>query len=156
MATTKKNSKSLQVLSKDSLTQQDIPSLLNIVNEKIKALKGDTSEDTRTDGKLPGIGNINDIDDPVELITAYASVEIREEGFDKAQESMKITEKRKFKLGNYTGEAFKNDILKRYHEVTYKEQLEKLTSVKSELEKHLSKDDKLKAALGNIKDILVG
>ena len=137
------------------LTQADVPSLLSQVNEKIAQLKGVSDEGNRTSGKLEGFGNIRDIKDQSTLIKAYSSVLGRTKAYaEAAKEFEGMGEVPAFKIDGSTADQWLHDIKLQYNQVTYKDQLEKLNAVKSELEKHLSAEDKLAASLGNIRDIL--
>lgn len=137
------------------LTQDNVPDMLKLVNEKIAQLKGASDEGSRTSGNLEGFGNIKSIKDQVTLIKAASSVIGRSKAYaEAAKEFEGMGDIPPFKIDGATTEQWLHDLKLQYSQVTFKEQLDKLKSVKAELEKHLSAEDKLNASLGNIRDIL--
>jgi hypothetical protein len=137
-----------------TFSMDNLVSYLEVVKAKIKEIKGNDGDDFKISKDLPGFGNIQNIEDPVKLIQAYHSVSARETGYNEAAKEMGLTKVPEFRLEGHLGTAWKQDIIRRYHLATKKEQLEKLEKVKKELEANLSQEDKLKAMTANIAEIL--
>ena len=137
-----------------NVTQQDVPRLLEQVNDKIKELKGGDECAHQTTGELEGFGNIFNITEPSKLIKAYSSVNSRAKAYTEAATAMCIENPPAFKIGDATAEKWLADITKCYKSATHKQELDKLIKVKDKLETLLSEEDKIKNTLTSIADIL--
>ena len=158
----KKNAKTTAVAKKEApainlakLTSDDIPGLLEKVNEQIGAIRKDLPKQPHTTGELAGFGAIEKIGTVEQLIKAASSVEGRMEAYAKAAkrvpEGIKIPP---FKTNNSTGVQWLAHIDSRMIIVGNKEKLDKLNQVKEKLERNLSEKDKLANDLKAIEEIL--
>jgi len=147
--------------AKPMLTQEDVPSMLEKVNDRIAMLKGSESEAKHTNGELEGLGNIFKMEKPENLIRAYASVLDRERMFNEAVKDLYTKELTSigikvpaFKLNGSTSKQWKDDIKGILATVVHKEELAKLEEVRDELSKHVSAEEKLNQSLLAIDGIL--
>jgi hypothetical protein len=138
------------------LGQNDVPTMLEQVNARIKAIKGELPEATHTTSNLPGFGKIAEIKTVDMLIKAASSVLGKEAAYKAAAKEI-IPEGIKtpqFKIEGSTAKQWLDDIKNRVVVVGHKEQLTKLNSIKTELEANLSAEAKLANSLAKIKGIL--
>lgn len=146
---TSKKAAGLAVISDDN-----VPAMLEQVRAKIKELKGDDNESHQTTGELEGFGNIFEITKPSDLIKAYSSVKGRAAAYDVAAKEMGIKAPPAFKIGNAGADKWFADLKKCYKMATHKAELDKLAKVETELKSMLSEEDKRKASMQTIADLL--
>jgi hypothetical protein len=149
--------------AKPMLTQEDVPSMLDKVNERIATLKGGIDEAKHTDGHLDGLGNIFDMEKPENLIRAYASINDRERMFNEAVKELYTKDLTSlgikvptFTLKGASADQWRNDIRMVLAKVVHKEELGKLEKVRDELSKHVSAEERLNQSLLAIQDIIQG
>ena len=136
----------------------DIPAMLDQVNAKIKSLKGDKEGNVRITSTLGPFGQISSIKDIDGLRAAYAYITAKcekIEGFNDVFKSIDPSAKLgKYKENGHTLEQWQEEIKAQFSSITFDDQLKRLEAVKTELEKNLSKEDKLNATLQNIAGIM--
>ena len=142
-----------------ALKQKDVPDMLKTVNQKTKELEGIEPMPTTTDGHGLQVGvkygDIKGMDNEQALIRCYGCIMFEEQRYIEAFKEMGIKEDMPEQiLCGHTIKEWKNDILARYQFVSIKRQLAKMSEAKKELEKNLSKEDKLNNSLAKIQDIL--
>jgi hypothetical protein len=145
-----------EVATAGQFTQNDVPAMLEQVNEKISALTKASDREPSTKGKtLPGFGEIARIENCGDLIKAYSSVTGRRDAYDKAFKEMKIkTKKPPFTIDGVGADKWCEDIVNRYSEVAHKTQLDALRKIKKTLEENLSAEAKLANDLAKINGIM--
>ena len=144
----------------NQFTQQDIPALLEKVNEQMKLLKGGLPAETKTTGELQGFGKIAAINSVSKLIMAHSSVTNRAKAYkssaiallDSADTPIKIPA---FSLDGSSESAWVEDIQARVLVVAHKTQLDKLSKIKKELEDRMSEEDKFAKTMQNIAGVLL-
>ena len=141
-----------------AVTIDQVPSLLERVNEQIASLKGDREKRTRIGvdcGPFGVIGNIKDVN---VLRAAYAHVTKKIEAVSSYDGVFKaihpLIKLDAFTENGYTAKQWQEEILAQFGEVTFDDKISRLMAVKEELEKNLSAEHKLQASLNNIADIL--
>jgi hypothetical protein len=143
-------------LNKDDITQDDIPTLLQAVNEKIKDVKGDLPKTNTTTVKFDAFGAINSMISLEVILKAASVLLLKEKAYNEAvqeflPEGIKAP---KFKINGHTAEEWKSDFRRQAILVGNRTKLEKLKKIKSTLEANLSAEAKLKNDLKNIMTIL--
>ena len=158
---TKKNDE-LAVPAKNliTMTQDDIPAMLDKVNAQIAAFRKGLPKENKTTGNLTGFGPIAQINNLSHLIQAYTMVSSKEAAFKETcsipgliPEGIKAPV---FKIDGSTPSAWLDDIRGKIVEVAHKTQLDKLTKIKTTLESNLSQKAKLAKDLLEINQMLVG
>ena len=144
------------ILSASSLTVNDVPSMLELVNNQIKELRGGMPDQPHTTESLSGFGRIKDIKTVQELLKAASVVMAKQKAYDDAAKKLlpKGIKKPAFKLNGSTSEQWLADIQGRIAIVANKEKLDKLNSIKKTLEENLSAEAKLANDLKKIQDLL--
>jgi hypothetical protein len=137
-------------------TQNDIPGLLEKVNEQIKAIKGDLPKATKTTGDLNGFGTIASIKTVENLLKAYSMVTSKQKAYDLSAKEIlpEGVKKPPLKIDGSSVSAWQADIKGRIVVVARKTELEKLEKVKAKLEANLSAEAKLAKDLADISNIL--
>jgi hypothetical protein len=157
MTKIKKNTET-GVALKSQFTQNDVPAMLEKVNEEISKLKGDKEKIVRISGALGPFGIVSSIKDIPTLVKAYSYITSKAKAYaDSAEPFKSIDPSVKIPAFDENGASLKQwqeEILMQYREVTFESKLAKLKAVKEELEKNLSAEMKLAASLANIADIL--
>lgn len=126
------------------LGQENIPNMLKLIGEKIKALKGDNPTGTKTTGDLRPFGKIKDIKTVQKLVAAHSMVVNKAAAYRKSAEMTKVDLKKyPFKLDGSSESAWVADIEVAIAKVANKVELTKLTNAKKLLEENLSAKDKL-------------
>ena len=121
----------------------------------IKAIKGAEDEDESVKGKsLPGFGEISNINDTSELIKAYSSVLGKEKAYEEAAKEMNLNKTPAFKIEGVSADVWKKAILRREVIASSSAKLERLEKVKVIMTDMLSKEEKQKAKLRELDDIL--
>ena len=128
---------------------------LKKTEEAIKAIKGAEDEDESVKGKsLPGFGEISNINDISELIKAYSSVSGKEKAYEEAAKEMGLSKTPAFKIEGVSADVWKKAILRREVIASSSAKLERLEKVKVIMTDMLSKEEKQKAKLRELDDIL--
>lgn len=152
-----KKDKAELALTGSNFTQENIPTLLEAVNAKILALKGDNEKDSRISRTLGSFGTISDITDINKLREAYAYITQKVKviaSHDKVFiASSPSTPLPVYKEGGVTVEVWQNEILTQYKSIVFKEELAKLEKAKQILQDNLSQKDKLAASLQDIANL---
>jgi len=140
-----------------TLGQADIPGMLKIVLAKIKELKGNMPETSKTTGILPGFDKkVKEIDTVEELIKAHSSIIGRAKAYNESAEMLEVNiEKFPFKLEGSTAEEWINDIKSTINIVKNKVALDKFEQVRIKLESNLSAKMKLAKDLEDCQNILI-
>lgn len=153
-----KKSTTTGVAVNGQFTQSDIPNLLEIINNKIAALKGDKEKATRITGGLGAFGKISDITDINTLRGAYAYVTKKYEaigGFDSVFKTAAPTITLPvYKEGGASLKQWQDEIVMQFKEVSFKEELDKLEKAKQILQDNLSTEMKLAASLNDIAELM--
>lgn len=143
---------------KGQYTQGDIPSLVEAINAKIKALQGDSTESSRITGNIDMFGKLEDINDPMKLMEVYNYVTKKINGVNEHIATFKAVSPTipvpTMKIAGATLEVLQKEILLQYKKVTHAEELDKLRKAKEELESCLSEEMKVQAKLANVANIL--
>lgn len=128
---------------------------LKQTEEAIKLIKGVEEDDESVKGKdLPGFGDISNITDTSELIKAYSSVLGREKAYAEAAQDMGVSKIPDFKIDGVTAENWKKAIKRREIVASSAAKLERLEKVKALMTDMLSKEEKQKAKLRELEDVL--
>ena len=128
---------------------------LKKTEDAIKAIKRADDEDENVKGKnLPGFGELSSITDTSDLIKAYSSILGREKAYNEAAQEMKLTKIPDFKIEGVTADTWKKAILRREVIASSSAKLERLEKVKVIMTDMLSKEEKQKAKLRELDDIL--
>jgi len=144
-------------LNLQSLGTNDVPVLLEKVNEKINEIKKGIPKEVTTKGKiLEDFGRIEDIDDVETLIKAASMVLGKEKAYKEAAKvvvpaGIKVPQ---FTISGHKAKDWIEAIESRVVEVAYKTELKKLEEVKKTLEENLSAEMKLANDLKKIATIL--
>lgn len=153
-----KSTSTTALATKETFSQEDVPSLLDKVNDRLRQLKGEEKETIRITEDLEPFGRISDITDVSELMGAYAYVTKKAEAiesyrsvFESNVPAIKIATTT---INGHTVDKWQKEILTQHRTATYKQEIEKLQQVKNELESCLSEEHKLTAKLSNIAEIL--
>ena len=142
-----------------ALKSINVPKMLNTVSGKIEEIEKMILKSIVTEGHVlqmaVNYGSINSMDNEVALIRCYASVMQDENTYKSAFKEMGIKGKMPvLVLCGHSTEEWKKDILTRYEQLALEKQLIKLLTAKIELEKNLSKKDRLKDSMSKIHQIL--
>lgn len=139
------------------LGQADIPNMLKMITEKIKALKGNIPKENSTIGKdLPGFGEIAKINDVTTLIQAHSSVVGKAAAYKASAEALGANlSKYPFKLGGCSESQWVADIQVTLNVVANKAELDKLNKTKELLEANLSAEAKLASDLAKIQALIL-
>ena len=142
--------------TKGQFTQENIPEMLQTVNDQIKRIKGDLPQATKTTGELEGFGRINQITTVENLIKAHSMIVAKQQAFNASCDDILPdgVKKPSFKIDGSAPSSWIADIKGRIGVVAHKAQLEKLTKIKEKLEANLSAEAKLAKDLADIQNIL--
>jgi hypothetical protein len=130
---------------------------LEQVNAAIKGIKGVEEEDESIAGKnLAPFGELKNIKDTTSLIQAYSSVKGRMDAYNAAASDMGLNKKDipAFKIEGVSGDVWLNAIIRQEKIVTSADKLAKLEKVKGLFTEMLSKEDKAKAQMKELSDVL--
>ncbi len=139
-----------------NLSIQDIPSLLETVNEQIETLKGGKTESNPAkNAVLDGFGKISDITDIQLLVKAASSVMGKAKYYKEAAEIVaKDINVPEFSINGVTEKQWLKAVQKRIIQVMNAEKLKKLEQVRKTLEENLSAEAKLANDLKKIAEII--
>ena len=153
----KKKTEEQGLSTSEQFTQNDIPRMLETVNEQIRKIKGDLPKATKTTGTLDGFGTISSIATVEDLIKAHSMIVAKEAAYNaSAEEILPVgVKKPPFVLDGSAPSSWIADIKGRIGIVAHKAQLEKLTKIKEKLEANLSAEAKLAKDLADIQGILL-
>lgn len=138
-------------------TIEQVPDLLQQVNDKIKALKGDKERATKVSESLGVFGKISEITEPGKLIDAYSFITRKAAAYKEFvpvfQEMDPLTKLGEFKESGHSLKVWQEEITAQYREVTFQTQLDKLEKAKAILTENLSRDQKFNASMADLKDL---
>lgn len=144
-----------------NLTMEHVPLLLEKIRQEIKSLKSRETDGPIASGDIPGIGNVDSINDVVQLIAAKCSIRKSAEAFEA---ELKILNKDKrfslaplpksYKIGKYGVDAWLNKIDSRIIEITQKDKIEKLKEMEKQFAQFESEEQKLQSAFATMSDLL--
>ncbi len=118
-----------------------VPSIIQALEAKIKALDHVTDSKYRTSGNLDGFGDIKKEANMGNLIKAFSSVKGRAKAYAEAAEELGVNTFPVFEVNGGSVTDWKADITLRMNIITHKETLDKLNSFKAKFEKFLSEED---------------
>jgi len=135
--------------------QNNIPKMIEKINEQIKAIKKNINDTPNTaDKQLQGYGKIKDINSVSKLTRAAASVMLRAEYYTNAANKIGTNLKKyPAKIDGASPKAWLEDIEARVVIISHKDQLDRLNKAKTLLESHLSEKDKLQRDMEKIADL---
>lgn len=132
-----------------------IPDVLSAIKQKIAALGKIETTKFKTNGELPGFGNVQKEEKVDTLIRAYSMVKGKAAAYEAAAADLGVTNQT-FKEGNGDVADWKHDISLRIAIVTQQDELKTLRDLEKEASTFLSQEDqkeiffqKLMAKLGN-------
>lgn len=142
----------------ENLSQDDIPSMLAAINEKIKQLKAEGSQERETKVSFPDFGVlVKDVKDIDVLIKMKSILIAKEKYYLEAVKEIIPKDRVKnynFVYAGHTVKQWTEDIKKRTIELLYAKELAKLEESRAILEENLSAKDKLKKDLQKVVEIL--
>lgn len=147
----------LTVITKDSITLENVPSLLERVNQEIQKLKGNKEKNARISESLGNFGRVTDIKDLNTLRGAYAYVTRKLEAVSAYDEVFEVALGQKMdssKENGFTAEKWQEEILAQAAEITFASKLEKLEKTRSILMENVSKEQKFQESMKDIVDLL--
>lgn len=147
----------MEVATATQFTLEEVPSLLQQVNDQIKKLKGDKERAAKITSSLGAFGVISDIKDPARLMDAYAFITRKAKAYEEFtpvfQEVDTLTPVKAFTESGHSLKQWQDEIMAQYRETTFESKLAKLTEAKKILEENLSREQKFVASMQNIKDL---
>lgn len=143
---------------KGQFSLENVPVMLEQVNAKIKALKGDKERAAKITESLAGFGKISDIKEPARLIDAYAFITRKAAAYkefsDVFQAIDTLNKVKDFTESGHSLKSWQDEILAQYREVTFEAKLAKLEKAKQLLTENLSAEQKFIATMSDMADIL--
>lgn len=156
----KKEKTKSTALSLATITQEDVPSVLKMIETKLKEFKKSSNANDFITDSVPEVNMpLKDFKSVSDLLKAYAGLQAKEKFFKEA--AKELIPENTIKLPAYTPgghsmSAWKNSFRQRIHELANAQKIAQLEKAKSTLEKRLSEDEKLKRDLASITKDLVG
>lgn len=149
---TKKDS---EVLSLSTVTQDNIPAMLKIVTDQIKALKGESGISTIT-ASLPGFGVVKDIKTVESVVKAHSMLTAKSNAYTASAKALGIKlAKFPFKEQGHSLSEWVDALTVRLNSVKNEQALAKLEKAKVILKDNLSQEMKLQAGLKDIQSLLL-
>jgi len=151
------NNESITALSigGETFNIDNVAKYLEKTNAAIKAIKGVEENDELTNNKsLPPFGALIDINDTSILIQVYSMVTGKEKAYKEAAKEMKINKIPIFKINGITANKWKKAIIKREIVASSAAKLAQLEKVKKLMTDMLSKEEKAKAKLKELSEVL--
>lgn len=134
---------------------QDVPSVLQVLEEKIASLKHITDTVYKTTGNLEGFATNIQKEMKVEnLIRAFASVQSRAAVYHTAAKELGQKTYPAFEVSGGDVEAWKHDIILRINIINHQETLDKLNGYKEKMSKFLSEEDQKSMLLKEMADFM--
>lgn len=134
---------------------QDVPSVLQVLEEKIASLKHITDTVYKTTGNLEGFSTNIQKEMKVEnLIRAFGSVMARSEVYNGAAKALGQKTYPAFEVSGGDMEAWKHDINLRINIINHQETLDKLNGYKEKMSKFLSEEDQKSMLLKEMADFM--
>lgn len=134
---------------------QDVPSVLQILEEKIASLKHITDTVYKTTGNLEGFSTNIQKEMKVEnLIRAFGSVMARSEVYMSSAKALGQKTFPAFEVSGGDMEAWKHDIILRINIINHQETLDKLNGYKEKMSKFLSEEDQKSMLLKEMADFM--
>lgn len=145
----------LSVSGQFSLEQ--VPDLLQQINDKIKELQGDKDRAAKINEPLGPFGRVSDIKEPSKLMDAYAFISRKAAAHDEFKPVFQaidpLSPVKAFTESGHTVKQWQDEIIAQYRETTFESKLAKLKEAKKMLEENLSAEQKFVASMQNIKDL---
>lgn len=153
--TTKAEEKGLSTKGQFSLEQ--VPDLLEQINDQIKKLKGDKDRAAKITEPLGVFGRVCDIKEPGKLIDAYSFISRKAAAYEEFagvfQAVDPLSPLKGFTESGHSLKSWQEEILAQYRETTFESKLAKLQEAKKILEENLSREQKFVASMQNIKEL---
>lgn len=149
----KVKSTDVAVITKDMITLENVPTLLEKVNSEISKLKGNRDKTAKITEALGNFGVVSSIKDLDTLRGAFAYVTKKLEAVNSFNPTFetalgqKVTEA---KENGYTLEKWQEEILAQAQEVTFSTKLEKLEKTRTILMENVSKEQKFQESMKDI------
>lgn len=133
-------------------TAQDIPATIEALKKQLAALKGTKDEEVKTDVQYDDSTNIKQVTSVKKLLEIMSSIRSREAAYQR--ELIRYPQLAdKIAAWDHKGKSlnqWQKIIDKAVNELFNKAQIEKIQGAISQLEEHLSAEDKLKKTLDNV------
>jgi len=146
-----KSKKELAVLDPSQISQDNIPQLLQIVSDKIEALKGSSVKHESINETFPGFGSVKDHTTVEGLIKMHSTLIGKKAAYESSAKFFGISLKKyPFKIGTHTTKEWEADIAYRVNIVKNDLEIKKNERIKKTLEENLSAKDKFQKDMANI------
>ena len=134
-----------------ALLNTSIPEVIEVLNQKLAALKHIEECVYKTNGEMKPFGNVKEEMKVENLIRMYSSIRSREKSYNEAAEAMGLKSYPVFS-DNGTAEDWKQDILLRKAIIEQKETLDKLNDFKAKASKFVSEEQQQQMLLKEMAD----
>lgn len=139
-----------------AITQNDIPTMLQIVKDKIAAIKTKQGEEEKTDKPFAMFGKIKEIKTVEECVKALSLLNGRKERYEEAAKQTEVDLKKyPYREEGIAYSSWENDIKMRIQYLLHKDELEKYEKVKKELEAHISEEMKFQQSMERVANLLI-
>lgn len=145
------------VITKDMITLENVPTLLETVNKKIEELRGNREKNVRITESLGQFGSVSGIKDLATLRGAYAYVTKKLEAinsFNSVFEEALGQKVEPAKENGYTVEQWQKELIAQAKEITFASTLEKLEATRKILMENVSKEQKFQESMKDIVTLL--
>lgn len=145
------------VITKDMITLENVPTLLETVNKKIDELRGNREKNVRITESLGQFGTVSGIKDLPTLRGAYAYVTKKLEAvnsFNSVFEEALGQKVEPAKENGYTIEQWQKELIAQAKEITFASTLEKLEATRKILMENVSKEQKFQESMKDIVSLL--
>jgi len=134
-----------------ALMNTSIPEVIEVLNQKLAALKHINECVYKTNGEMKPFGNLKDEMKVENLIRMYSSIRSREKTYNEAAAEMGLKSYPVFS-DNGTAADWKQDILLRKDIIEQKETLDKLNEFKAKASKFVSEEQQQQMLLKEMAD----
>jgi len=142
---------SKKVTTAVAIAGASIPEVIEVLNQKLAALKHIEECVYKTNGEMKPFGNVKDEMKVENLIRMYSSIRSREKAYNAAAEELGLTTYPVFS-DNGTAADWKQDILLRKAIIEQKETLDKLNDFKAKASKFVSEEQQQQMLLKEMSD----
>lgn len=152
-----KKNQEVAVITKEQITLENVPTLLEVVNKKISELKGNREKNARITESLGQFGTVSGIKDLATLRGAYAYVTKKLEAVNSFNDVFEEALGQKVepaRENGYTVEKWQEEILAQAQEITFATKLEKLEATRKILMENVSKEQKFQESMKDIMGLL--
>jgi len=149
----------MEVATKTQFTLDKVPDMLEVVNAKIKELKGEQQSSVKITEELGPFGVVSSITDVNVLRQAYAYITRKEQAFNDTEVAEVFDNidptapKMVFTEAGHSAETWKKEIVRQAKQSTFQTQLDKLEKAKKILTENLSAEQKFVASMADIADL---